>query len=51
MSILDAEIYPSLSHEEILNKLKNHRNILKLNLDLYNIAKNQQVVCQSFQDN
>ncbi len=48
MSILDAEIYPSLNHEEILNKLKNHKNILKLNLDLYNIAKNDRTVPSEF---
>lgn len=48
MSILDGEIHSSFTHEELINKVKNHPLFEKLVLELYNLAKNDQSVPDDF---
>ena len=48
LSILDGIVYPKLTHEELLNKIKNHQTLKKLALELYNLAKNDKTVSDNF---
>lgn len=48
LSILDGIVYPKLTHEELLNKIKDHQIFKKLILELYNIAKNDKTVSDIF---
>lgn len=48
LSILDGQVYNKLSHNEILKKIENHILFNKLNLELYNLAKNDESVSNEF---
>ena len=48
LSILDGEVYPKLSHNELLEKAGRHQKLKKLVLELYNLAKNDESVSSYF---
>ncbi len=48
LSILDGEVYPKLTHEQILSKTENHPLLKKIDLELYNLAKNDETVSSDF---
>ena len=51
MSILDGEVYPHLTHDEVITKTKNNYLFNKLISELYNLAKNDQTVPDEFTEN
>ena len=51
MSILDGTVYQNLTHEQIIQKLKDNYLFNKLVSELYNLAKNDQTVPDNFTEN
>lgn len=51
LSILDGEVYSRLSHNELIEKTKQHKTLKKLALELYNHAKNDESVPDIFTEN
>lgn len=51
MTILDGIVYSNMSHEQIIIQTKTHKILSKLSLELYNLAKNDQTVPDTFTEN
>lgn len=48
LSILDGVVYPKISHKELIEKTKTNQSLKKLDLELYNLAKNDETVPADF---